>query len=320
MRILVTGCAGYIGSIVTAYLLNLGDALGRADEIMGYDSLLFGGQGLLHVVDRPQFQFVKGDIRDSQKVACLLQDTDAVVHLAALVGEPACKREPEITEDVNTLATKFLVNAARGAGVKHFLFASTCSNYGKQSEPVTEESELQPLSLYATSKIEAEKFVLDAATENYTTTVLRFATAYGLSPRMRFDLLLNEFAKDAVTRGWLLVYGSESWRPFVHVCDIARLVALVLAIGRATQGVYNVGGHNRRKIDLVEKLVQIVPELEIEKKLNDGDPRDYQVDFSKAETLGFSPAFTPEDGLESVVQAVQGDFFLDFNQGRYKNA
>lgn len=313
MRILVTGCAGYIGSVLTPYLLE------RGHLVVGLDSLRHGGSGLLGFIEHPRFRFVKGDVRDRVVVTEALGGVDAVVHLAALVGEPECRQNPKVTKAINLRATRSLVNAAKNAGAEHFILASTCSNYGvtEPGEIATEESKLKPLSLYAETKIGAESAVQMAASDNFIVTVLRFATVYGLSPRMRFDLLVNEFARDAVA-GWLLVYGAQSWRPFVHVRDVAWFARVVLD-GRLG-GIFNVGGHNRRKIELVEALREVVPSLDVEFKETKRDPRDYRVGFSKACLAGLTPVHTPEDGLRRIVTAIQMGLFQDVHSGQYRNA
>ncbi len=313
MKILITGCAGYIGSVLTGHLLEHGH------WVVGLDSLRHGGSGLLGFIGHPLFRFVKGDIRDKAIVSEALSGVEAVVHLAALVGEPECKQNPKVTRDINLRATRSLANAAKGAGVEHFILASTCSNYGvtEPGEIATEESELKPLSLYAETKIGAESAVQLAASDDFAVTVLRFATVYGLSPRMRFDLLINEFARDAVA-GWLLVYGAQSWRPFVHVRDVAKFVKWVLA--ERLCGVFNVGGHNRRKVELVEALREIVPDLAVEFKKTERDPRDYRVSFSKAGQFGFASYCTPEDGLQRIVTAIQMGLFQDVYSGQHRNA
>lgn len=314
MNILVTGGAGYIGSVLVPNLR----AGGHTVTVL--DSLLFGGQGLLGIWGNSKFSFVHCDVRDADATSAALEGMEAVVHLAALVGESQCKRNPEATEEVNFLATRRLVHQAKAQGVKKFVFASTCSNYGisERGVPADEDAELKPLSLYAETKVRAEAEVLNAAGDGFQPVVLRFATAYGLSPRMRFDLLLNEFVRDAVVDNYLLVYGANSWRPFVHVRDVARFVRD--CIEGDLSGVFNVGGHNLRKEDLVSELLKLEPDLDVDFKEGKRDPRNYQVSFERAASIGFSPIYKPVDGILSIASALRSGVFQDPHSGVYRNA
>jgi nucleoside-diphosphate-sugar epimerase len=312
MRVLVTGGAGYVGSVLVPALLE------RGQRVRVLDTLRFGGEGLLGVCNHPRFEFIRGDVRDAARTASALAGADIVIHLAALVGEPACALDEAETEDVKVHATQELLKLAKKAGARRFLFASTCSNYGVSAGGLADErSTLQPLSVYARSKIAAEQLVQEASDELFETVVLRLATVYGLSPRMRFDLLLNEFARDAVLKGWLLIYGADSWRPLVSVQDVARFVAVWLGIA---SGVVNVGGHNRTKRALAEALCTFLPRLEVEYKESRVDPRNYQASFEKASALGFWPQAAPEAGLGQMVRALQDGFFDDPYGRRHRNA
>jgi nucleoside-diphosphate-sugar epimerase len=313
VNILLTGGAGYIGSVLAAHLLQ------HKHSVTILDSLLFGGHSLLGILDDPGAEFMHGDIRDPFVTEKAVQDKDIVIHLAALVGEPQCNQDPQVTEDVNFLSTRRLVNQAKGAGVKRFIFASTCSNYGVSDKGLADEdTELKPLSLYAETKVRAEAEVRDAADDEYQTTILRFATAYGLSPRMRFDLLLNEFVRDAVVRGYLLVYGMNSWRPFVHVRDIARFVCR--CVEHNLSGTYNVGGHNLRKSDLVEILLEMVPELDLDIKEGKRDPRNYRVSFERAKGTGYVVRRTPGYGMAKIAKALGDGVFQDPYSKAHRNA
>ena len=309
MRVLVTGGAGYIGSVLVPVLLEAGH------DVTVYDSLMFGGESLLNVWHHPAFNFVKGDFRE----IVAFGDVDAVVHLAALVGEPACERDEVETKIVNHEATVALAEATCKSGVKHFLFASTCSNYGKAGGEADESSPLVPLSTYAEMKIAAEQDLLTMQSDGFRVLVMRFATAYGLSPRMRFDTLLNEFCRDAVCKGWLDVRNPESWRPFVHVRDIARYVLLLLEY-EGCSGIYNVGGHNLCKMDIAEECARETGAA-VEYSTGKTDPRDYRVSFAKLQNeFGVETLYTPERGIREVVTALRDSVFLDPLSSRYGNA
>ena len=311
---LVTGGAGYVGSTLVADLL----AAGRHVRVL--DSVAVGdGRSLLQFWADPRFEFIRGDVRDPGLRTAVLEDVDAVVHLAAVVGDPACKREPEQAREVNLEATRSLLAASRAAGVSRFLFASTCSNYGKMEDGagyVSEDWDLRPVSLYAETKVAAELEVLDATDDGFATTCLRFATVYGTSPRMRFDLTVNEFTRDAFVNGELVVYGEQFWRPYIHVRDAARAIVTVLdAQAEGVSGdVFNVGNtqENYRKQDLVELLLERLPETRVERVLQADDPRDYRVSFDKINSqLGYETSRTVPDGLDEVLELLRADLVGD---------
>lgn len=318
MNILVTGGAGYIGSVLVPELL----AQGHSVTVL--DSLAHGGHGLLGIYGHPRFRFVKGDVREypyGRRAIDTLKDAEAVVYLAALVGEALCDQKPTDAWEVNYAAAISVAKTARDMGVKRFLFASTCSNYGTSgpgTPPATEDAELNPLSLYAITKVRAEEALRELATDDFDVLVMRFATAYGLSPRMRLDLLLNEFALDAVD-GRLEIYSPDAWRPFVHVRDIARFIGMALGTPWTYQTV-NVGGHNWQKRTLAERLQELVPDVEVKYVEKKRDPRDYRVSYQRAQSLGFASRWTPRDGLTQVVAALRLRLFGDPHDVKYRNA
>lgn len=303
--VVVTGGAGYIGSHLVRELL----AAGKSVRVV--DSLAVGtGSSLRCHWGAPQFEFVHGDVRDARVRANALLGASSVVHLAAVVGDPACARDEASAVDVNLLATRGLIeDAAEASSCERFVFASTCSNYGKMVEVdalATEEWELRPISLYAETKVAAEQEVVAAGGPGFTTTCLRFATVYGVSPRMRFDLTVNEFARDALLSGALVVYGEQFWRPYVHVRDAARAAAAVLdaPVGDVAGEVFNVGDGDQqfRKQDLVGLLLARLPDTTVERVERAEDPRDYRVSFDKIrEILGFSITRTVPEGIDEVL-------------------
>jgi len=306
-KVLVTGGAGYIGSVLTRRLL------ANDYHVCVLDNLMYGGGGLLGVWSHPEFEFIRGDIQDAECVGKLLEDVDAVVHLAAIVGDPACSRNPDLAVGVNLDASLSLLSKCADSGVFRFIFASTCSNYGRMKDVnrfVDETSELKPVSLYARTKVAVEEAVLNAATtKDMCATCLRFATVYGTSPRMRFDLTVNQFTMEMLTRKRLVVYGGRFWRPYVHVTDIAEAIKLVLEAPaeKVDNEVFNVGStdQNFRKEQIVHK---------------DEDPRDYRVDFSKIQNrLGFEAGRTVEDGIAEVAMIVRKKIIEDYDSPRYRN-
>jgi len=322
VKILVTGGAGYIGSVLVS------DLLAKGHRVRVLDNLMYGGQSLLGVWSHDRFEFIRGDVRDSDVVCAALEGIDAVVHLAAIVGDPACARDPELARSVNLDASLALLTKSRRAGVSRFVFASTCSNYGKMKDSdqyVDETSELRPLSLYAETKVAVERAVLDPAqTEGVCATSLRFATVFGVSPRMRFDLTVNEFTMEMLTKKHLLVYGEQFWRPYVHVRDVAKAIMVVLEapVAKVQNEVFNVGATNQnyQKQQLVDLIQSRVPDATVEYVHKEEDPRDYRVSFAKISSiLGFETTRTVEDGVREVTQLVRDAVIQDFENPRYRN-
>jgi nucleoside-diphosphate-sugar epimerase len=322
MNVLITGGAGYIGSTLAPRLL----ASGHRVRVL--DALLHGGRPLLPVWAHPRFEFLRGDVRDRAAVARALDGMDAVVHLAAIVGDPACGRQPELARAVNLEASLAILAESRLRGVSRFVFASTCSNYGKMKDAdsyVDETSELAPVSLYAETKVAFERALLeDPATNGFCPTVLRFATVYGVSPRMRFDLTVNEFTLEMVGRGRLVVFGEQFWRPYVHVADAARALETVLDAPAETvrREVFNVGAteENYRKLDIVELVRPHAPEAVVEFVQKKEDPRDYRVSFAKVKgRLGFALTRTVPDGIAEVARLVRDEVLSGLDGAEYRN-
>jgi nucleoside-diphosphate-sugar epimerase len=321
-RILVTGGAGYVGSVVVEELLDRGHA------VRVLDSLAHGSvPSLLTAWGKPQFEFVRGDVRDAAARPRALEGVAGVVHLAAIVGDPACAREPEVAREVNYEATRALLDDAEAAGVERLVFASTCSNYGKMADSsvlANEEFDLRPVSLYAETKVAAELDVLARADNGLPTCCLRLATVYGASPRMRFDLTVNEFTREVTLERDLVVFGEQFWRPYVHVRDAARAACIALESPPETiRGeVFNVGdtSENYRKLDIVELLRERVPTANVSFVHKDEDPRDYRVSFDKVrERLGFEPARTVADGIDEVMSLVRSGLLGDPYADVYRN-
>lgn len=321
MKILVTGGAGYIGSALVPLLLTEGH------RVRVMDSLLHGGEPLLGVWAHPDFEFVRADVRDRAAVQAAVAGIDAVVHLAALVGDPACARQPEEARAVNLEGSLNLIEESRRQGVRRFIFASTCSNYGKMSDPtsyVDEESELRPVSLYAETKVAVERMLEGKNDEGWMPTAMRFATIFGVSPRMRFDLTVNEFTMEMLTKKHLVVFGEQFWRPYVHVRDAARGIQMVLqAPAAAVAGrVFNVGSteQNLQKQQIVELIRPGAPDAVVEFVHKNEDPRDYRVSFARIrETLGFTITRTVAQGIEEVAHLVRSGAITNLGDGRYRN-
>lgn len=322
MNILVTGGAGYIGSSLAPLLL----AEGHRVRVL--DALLHGGEPLLGIWAHPCFEFVRGDICDRASVKAAVAGIEGVVHLAAVVGDPACARQPERARAVNLQASLALIEESQRAGVSRFLFASTCSNYGKMKDAdkyVDEETELRPVSLYAETKVAVEKALLQSACAGkWCPTPMRFATIFGVSPRMRFDLTVNEFTMEMLTKKRLKVFGEQFWRPYVHVRDAARAIQLVLSSppAKVDAAVFNVGAtdQNFQKQQLVEMIRPYAPEAVVEFVHKEEDPRDYRVSFTLiTERLGFKITRTVADGIEEVAHLVRNNVIGNYDDWRYRN-
>jgi nucleoside-diphosphate-sugar epimerase len=319
--IVVTGGAGYIG---TPLCLDLA-ADGR--RVRALDNLLHDQAGIAEQLERAGVELIRGDVRDPQARERALTGARAVVHLAAIVGDPACARDPSLSHEVNVEGTRALVRDAGRLGVERFVFASTCSNYGRMADPTTpidETGVLAPVSLYAEQKVQMEKALLEADGSHVEPVCLRFATIYGVAPRMRFDLTVNEFTRDLWANKRLEVFGEQFWRPYVHVRDAGRAVRTVLdaPADRVGHDVFNVGrsGENYRKLDLVQEIRKLTDRGEVEFVHRDEDPRDYKVSFDKIRAvLGFETDMTVPDGIAEVLDALEQNRFGDPFDGRYRN-
>lgn len=321
-KVLVTGGAGYIGSVLSRQLLEKGY------HVRVMDSLMYGGEPIIDMFNYPNFEFIKGDVRNRADVEKAVEGMDCVAHLAAIVGDPACAQDPELSRSTNLEGSKMLYNAANEKGVKKFVFASTCSNYGKMDDPeayVTEDSKLAPVSLYAETKVATEQYLLSQPhSNNCKPTCLRFSTVYGLSLRPRFDLTVNEFTKELALDRELVVFGEQFWRPYCHVYDLARSVVKVIESPeeKVAFDVFNVGDtrENYQKQMIVDEIKKQIPAAKVKYVSKNEDPRDYRVDFSKIKNkLGFELMFTVPDGIRQIKEVLDAGFILNPDDSKYKN-
>ncbi|OQY87462.1 MAG: epimerase [Anaerolineae bacterium UTCFX1] len=327
-HILITGGAGYIGSLLTSELLRLGS------RVSVLDSLLFGGEAIVPFLHHPNFHFVKTDVTEPRAVKDALKDDwqkpDAVIHLAAIVGFPACQAVgKQVAWKYNVDSTKMVYEQAVDLGVERFVFASTYSNYGlsPDGKPVTEESPLNPQSLYAETKIAAEEFLLSQKDSPTAPLLFRFATLYGLSPRTRFDLIVNQFVLEAFTKRVLIIYQRGYSRSFVHIRDVARGVIMGLEAeqSKIRGQIFNLGTDNGNysKDDIVALVRKRMPEVEIEYKdlTFGGDMRDITVSFAKIKSmLGFDTTLDVDDGIRELLFALKTGLIQNPTDARYRNA
>ncbi len=322
MKILVTGGAGYIGSVLVRQLLEKGF------QVRVLDNLKFGGDALYDVMLHPNMEFMKGDIRNPEDVGNALSGIDGVAHLAAIVGDPACKKFSDEAEQTNWEGSVALFEAAEKAGVKRFVFASTCSNYGKMPDPnqfVKEDSELNPVSLYARLKVKFEKYLIEERKNSrICSTALRFSTVYGFSPRIRFDLTVNEFTRNATIHGEQEIWGAQFWRPYCHVDDLARSIILVMESDekkvRAT--VFNVGSteENYNKGMIIDEVCKIVPGTKVKYVEMNEDPRDYRVNFDKIrKELGYTITKRVPDGIKEIYTLLSTGIITDSYSQKFRN-
>jgi len=327
-HILITGGAGYIGSLLTSELLRAGY------HVTVLDSLLFGGESLVSFLHHPKFQFFKTDVTEPRAVRDALHDgwpkPEAVVHLAAIVGFPACQAVGrQVAWRYNVEATKLVHKQAADLGVKRLVFSSTYSNYGLSTDgaPVTEESALNPQSLYAETKIASEEYLLSQKVSVCAPIIYRFATLYGISPRTRFDLIVNQFVLEAFTHRALVIYQRGYSRSFVHVLDVVRGILMGLqADEKLVRGqVFNLGTEagNYSKDQIVELVLKRMPETSVEYKdlTFGGDMRDITVSFEKIRrVLGFETTRDVDDGIREVLHALKAGLIRNPMDERYRNA
>lgn len=307
-HVLLIGGSGYIGSPLTMHLLSLGYRVTNLDlHVYGHGSIP------LAYLAHPRYRLVTGDMGDASRLNYALDGVTDVVLLAGLVGDPITKKFPNESAAINDLALRNCIDQLIGRGLERVVFISTCSNYGLVEEDilVNEESPLLPLSLYAKSKVAAEKYILSLKGKvDYHATILRFATAFGLSPRMRFDLTVNEFVRKLYLGKKLVVYDEQSWRPYCHVKDFATLIERVLVFPAEDISfeVFNVGTerNNHTKKEIVDIILTRLPDRKVYYSSNGTDLRNYRVDFTKVRNrLHFEPRYSVADGVDEIIWAIK---------------
>ena len=315
--VLVTGGAGYIGSVLVRRLL------AKVQPVRIVDSFLYGDSALAGLASDPRLTVVAGDIRDREKMWRALDGIDRVAHLAAIVGDPACALRPGLATSTNLEATARLADLCQNAGVSRLAFASTCSVYGAGDVDLTEDSPVNPMSLYAETKIEAERALQSKAGPGFSPVVLRFATIYGLAPRPRFDLVANLLMARAVRSGMITIHGGDQWRPFLHVADATRAIELALDLPDDAAGrIYNVGSRdeNYRLRDVGELIAELVPGTDLILDESAQDRRTYHVQFDRfAEAARFRADLSLRQGLIELRDYLSARPELDVSDPRWDN-
>ena len=318
-NILVVGGAGYVGSVLVRHLLTSGC------HVTVLDKLLYGDASLRDLAGHPQFEFVPGDTRHIDDLVPALRKANAVVHLAELVGDPLCGRDPQTTFEINYLATSSIARICSYLQINRFVYLSSCSVYGASENPDTildEHSYLAPVSLYARMKINSERVILSSANGNFSPCILRLGTVFGLSHRPRFDLVVNTLTARAVQDGEIEIFGGDQWRPHVHVADVARAIQLALEspIERVKNQAFNIVGENQRIDDVGRMVTEVIPGINVVQKGTVVDKRNYRVSGDKAEEiLGFKPTRSIRDGIQEIAEALESGRIQDYKDKRYYN-
>ena len=287
------------------------------------DFLMFGGESLLGVLGHKNFQLINGDLRNEKLVHKSLEGVEAVIHLAALVGEEACVFRPKVAWEINFETTKILALACKKHKVERFIFASTCSNYGmvKGDKVVSEKSPLNSTTLYTETKIASEEFLLSERSNHFHPCILRFAMKFGLSPKMRFNLIVNDFTRDAVLKKKPVVYSPQAWRAFTHVRDAAQayFICLKVPLDKISGEIFNVSTANFQKSQLVDLIKKHLPQIKAEIVKGKKDPRSYKVSTAKIEKiLGFKPKKSVEEGFLEIKDALEKGVFADPYNPKYE--
>ena len=310
MKVLITGGAGYLGSTLAEHLLL------KDHSVTVVDNLMYKQLSLLHLFKNPKFTFINGDVRDTGHLLEQVDLHDAIIPLAAIVGMPACKANPELAVDLNFKQIRNIVRRLRPD--QKLIIPNTNSQYGSSDQIITEESPFKPLSLYAQTKCDAEEAVLQQGNG----VVLRLATVFGVSPRMRQDLLVNDFVYKSVTDGYLVLFEAHFKRNYIHVQDIARTFEFMIDNYEQCRGkVYNVGlsTANLSKMELAEKIKEYVPKLVIKQDefKEDFDKRNYIVSNAKLESTGWRPMYDLDYGIKQLIQAYQ--MTIPYNNRNFTN-
>ncbi|MFQ6015889.1 MAG: NAD-dependent epimerase/dehydratase family protein [Anaerolineae bacterium] len=317
-NVLVLGGAGYLGSVLVRKLLK------RGYNVRVLDILVYGYGSLAELDGSSGFELIKGDFRHIDTVVQCMKGVDGVVHLGAIVGDPASSIDEDLTLDINLVATQMVAQISKGYGVQRFIFASTCSVYGVSDEVLNERSAVNPVSLYALTKMRSEKILLDLADDRFAPIILRFATICGMSPRPRFDLVVNLLAAKAASEGEITIYGGRQWRPFIHVDDAAEAIikCLEAPLTRVSGRVYNVGSDKENyQIQQIGQVVkEVIPGAKITTDGRETDIRNYRVSFDKiAKELHFEAHKGVKDAVWEVKEAIEQGKVGDYRRPDYHN-
>ena len=321
-KVLLMGGAGYIGTVITQYLLS------KEYHVTCCDNFIYKvSDQVIPFLENKNFTFKFFDFSKKNDIDVLVQKQDYIVFLGGLVGDPITKKYPHLSQLINFEAIKKFIENLSNCFSGKFVFISTCSNYGliPENDQADENYSLSPLSHYAKCKVEIEKLILEMKDQvSYSATILRFATAFGVSPRMRFDLTVNEFTKNMFLGKTLEVYDPNTWRPYCHTKDFARIIELVFnsKLDDIYFEVFNAGSNNNNftKRGIVEEIQKYVDGKKVIFLEKGNDPRNYKVNFDKIRNLGFDNEISVNEGIKELVSRLNQDFFrTDFTINSYGN-
>jgi len=321
--VLIIGGAGYIGSHLVELLLDEGE------QVVVLDRLMYGKKSIQKFISHQNFKLIQGDATDIAALTNAMRDVSSVVHLAGLVGDPACAVDENFTRHTNIVATKMVKQVAQSMGIHRFVFASSCSVYGVSDFEIDEGGKLSPVSLYAKSKVDSEEELRSSVSDDFIVTILRFATVFGDSLRPRFDLVANLFTAQALNGENLTVMGPNQWRPFIHAHDLARAIGMTLKADpkKIQNQIFNVGDErlNMTILDLAKAVKKVAnsfdrnPEISIQ-ETNIADKRNYAVSFQKINKyLGFTASILMEDGIREMAEKLNKNEYGDYKLENYSN-
>jgi len=319
MTILITGGAGYLGTMLTDILLQEGY------YIKVIDNFIYNNEECINTfLSNPNYEIIKGNILEEKKIKKTMKDIEIIIHLAALVGENVCKNNEELCRDINYIATKKIAKLCIDKyDINRFFFPSTCSVYGHTSLG-NEESKVNPLDLYSETKLLAEKALLDLSHKGLPVYIFRFPTLYGISYRMRFDLVVNLFVMQSLINKKITVYGGNQWRPFLHIFDAAQSIAESLKINRTKLNgeLFCIGSNkeNYNLINVAKKIKKVIPDTKILINQDIKDPRSYKIDFNKCHNvLNFEPKYDLKIGIKEIKKHIQNKSIKNVQSQIYYN-
>lgn len=318
-RVLVVGGAGYLGGVLCKQLLD------RGYTVRILDNLMYGDAGIASIRNQPNFELIHGDIRDIRVVVKAIKDVDAVIHLAAIVGDPASALDPEETIEINYLSSIILAEVCKQSQINRFIFASTCSVYGasESGKLLTENSKLNPVSLYAEMKLKSEQGILRLEDDNFSPTVFRMGTLFGISPRMRFDLVVNVLTIKAIMEKKFTIFGGKQWRAFCHVKDAAKayINCLETPIDSIKGEIFNIAPVNATIHNIGKLINEMMPETEMILDNTQVDQRDYRVSDKKLRTkIDYSHDYDISDGIKEIQSAIViNKKYKDYQSSKYYN-
>ena len=321
VKVLVTGGAGYVGSVLVPYLLKKGHKGNVLDTFWFWDSPEQFVKAI-KAENNPNLIIIKGDLRNKQDIIKALKGCDSVIHLACISNDPSADLDPKFTHSVNYDGSINMIDLAKEHGVKRFIYASTSSVYGIKKEPnVTEDLELEPLTQYSKLKVEIEHYLMYRLDDKFKGVIIRPSTVSGYSPRMRFDLVVNILASSAISKGKIKVFGGEQLRPLIHIKDMARLYELLLRvpIDKIHRKIFNAGYGNLKVVEIANLIKEVVGDIPVEVVPTD-DMRSYHVCSDKIKNeLGFVPEHTIKESVEEIKKVLEGKKIKDVDDDAYHN-